>query len=79
MELKPCPFCGGRPEIVQSGHGTEGNSVQIYFRISCRKCGATSAKPNGRIAINLNFAGELNVWHDDREECEKEWNRRDCV
>lgn len=33
MNPKPCPFCGGEPEIIQAGTGRRSNIV------SCTDCG----------------------------------------
>jgi Lar family restriction alleviation protein len=44
--LKPCPFCGDRPQIVQTG----------TFRVQCADCGASGPPaPNmDRAAIRWN-------------------------
>lgn len=40
-KLKPCPFCGGKAELVFSGkqYGDEWNG---YFVVRCLVCGAQS-------------------------------------
>lgn len=42
VELKPCPFCGGEPEMQQSGFG---NPEWLHF--TCRKCAASSGAGKG--------------------------------
>ena len=75
--LKPCPFCGGDAEFRQTAYGTaEGNSVKLTFRVECKKCSATAPKSYGSVSINFGIEGLLNIWHDDREQAVKEWNRR---
>jgi Lar family restriction alleviation protein len=79
MELKPCPFCGGKAKIEQTRceiMETNRDSVRFNFSIRCRKCGATAPFAYGYIAVNLSATGELNPWHDDRPSAIKAWNRR---
>lgn len=77
IELKPCPFCGGKAEFDQIARGTADNfSAKLDFEIRCKKCGATAPDAYGYIAINLSSNGELNVWHDDKSKAIAAWNRR---
>lgn len=76
-ELKPCPFCGSKAAIEQTGYGTTNNdSCNLSFLIKCRKCGATVPDSCGFISLNLSSDGELNTWHDDRKRAIEAWNRR---
>lgn len=79
MELKPCPFCGGRARI-EAGTAepvySKPNSAQFNFTIRCRECGSTAPKSCGCIYANIGFDGELNVWQDDRPNAIAAWNRR---
>ena len=38
IELKPCPFCGGEAEKIQSPQ----KSTTVYNYIKCRECGSMS-------------------------------------
>ena len=79
MELKPCPFCGGKAKVAQSGcevMQTNRDSVRFDFSVRCRKCGATAPGADGYVSANLSENGELNVWHDDRLFAIAAWNRR---
>lgn len=81
MELKPCPFCGGKAAFKQSGievMETHRDSVRIDFSIRCVNCNATAPRACGYISANLSGNGlnVLNVWHDDRPSAIEEWNRR---
>lgn len=69
MELKPCPFCGGKP--VKSVMVSLGCSIYIAT-VKCEKCGITKKlayspgkinKPKNAEATALRLVG-------------KEWNRR---
>ena len=76
-ELKPCPFCGGKAYIEQTGYGTaDFSSARLSFAIRCKKCGASAPNANGYIAMKLSSNGELNFWHDDRNPAIAAWNRR---
>ena len=78
-ELKPCPFCGGKAKIDQTGvrvMETNHDSVSFDFSIKCAKCNATAPFAYGYISANLSLNGELNVWHDDRPSAIEAWNRR---
>lgn len=78
MDLKPCPFCGGKAAIKQSGielMATNRDSVSFNFSIRCVNCNATAPKAYGYISANLSETG-LNVWHDDRPSAIEVWNRR---
>ena len=68
-DLKPCPFCGGKP--VNSATTSFDGSIYIAT-VKCEKCGATKKvayspgkvnKPKNAVATALRLAG-------------KEWNRR---
>lgn len=79
MELKPCPFCGGKARIEETRiepMETNRDSVKICFRIYCKRCKTTSPQARGYIAVNLSETGEVNAWHDDREKAINDWNRR---
>lgn len=78
-ELKPCPFCGGKAAIKQSGieiMETNRDSVRVDFSIRCVNCNATAPGAYGYISVNLSRTGDLNVWHDDRASAAETWNRR---
>ena len=78
MDLKPCPFCGGKAAIKQSGievMETNRDSVSFDFSIRCVNCYATAPGAYGYISANLSETG-LNVWHDDRPSAIEAWNRR---
>ena len=81
MDLKPCPFCGGRAAIKQSGievMETNRDSVRFDFSIRCVNCNATAPGAYGYIAANLSGSelNTLHVWHDDRPSAIASWNRR---
>lgn len=79
MELKPCPFCGGKAAIKQTSvqvMETNRDSTSFDFRIECLNCNATAPGAYGYISANLSRDGELNVWHDDRATAAASWNMR---
>ena len=78
-EMKSCPFCGGKATIDETKCGiTDFNpyAARFDFEIKCKSCGATAPGACGHIAVVLSLTGELKVWHDDRPDAIKAWNRR---
>ena len=77
VELKPCPFCGGKAVFEQIDFGkAERCSVGMQFKIRCKKCGSTMPRKSLNVFIKLSETGELNIWLDDRAEAIEAWNRR---
>lgn len=77
IELKPCPFCGGKAVIQQTDCGVfSSTAVRIGFRICCKRCDATASKSIGFLAANLMEDGSINIFIDDRETAIASWNRR---
>ena len=78
-DLKPCPFCGGKAVIQQTGveiMETNRDSVRFDFSVVCVNCNATAPGAYGHISANLSRDGDVNVWHDDRPSTILSWNRR---
>ena len=76
-ELKPCPFCGGKAIVTQTGrYLTINQSIKLAFSIGCPMCGASVPNAVGDISINIDKNGNLNCWLDDREKAIAAWNRR---
>jgi len=61
IELKPCPFCGGKD--VQINHG-----AMWGYAAHCNECGAD--------VIFWGMCNPLNLDGDYREELARAWNRR---
>ena len=76
MELKPCPFCGGKATMDQTSYGTKDGSACLGFKICCVKCHATAPRADGHVLVKLGMNGEVFTWQDDRQEACKAWNRR---
>jgi len=78
-ELKPCPFCGGKAAVKQSGvevMATNRDSVRFDFSIRCIKCNATAPGAYGYVSANLSRTGDFNTWYDGRPSAIEAWNRR---
>ena len=75
-ELKPCPFCGGEAEFIDTDARYSGHNYSVYFKIKCKKCLTEPYGASGYIGFNLRKNGEFNVWHDDRPGAIAKWNRR---
>lgn len=59
-ELKPCPFCGGKPEYTDDYYSNGTN----YHNVFCTECGAGSAYISGFNTKNA------------RNQVIEAWNRR---
>ena len=62
--LKPCPFCGGTPLLLMSGHGAE---------IQCSECGAITVFSKERLEY-CSGLGESSEEHERKTM--RAWNRR---
>ena len=65
-ELKPCPFCGGEPEITEVIDRTPRNLEAVGFGVKCDQCGIIVAKIDCGVTD----------WFETDEEAAKAWNRR---
>lgn len=69
-EVKPCPFCGGLPELdaLQSFRNFRSNIVEYRASIDCPKCGAS---------MSLCYSDAPTVPEDDVVEMVRDlWNTR---
>lgn len=76
-KLKPCPFCGGIPELTHRISKTLGAEIEIEWSIRCPFCfcrrvriGNYNVGNDGKL-----YLAEVNV-ADARSEVIKAWNRR---
>lgn len=76
IDLKPCPFCGGKAVFRETRIGKHQEYRTIDFIIECEECNASPIKENNRISFKLTECGELSALQDDRDRAAKEWNRR---
>lgn len=65
-ELKPCPFCGGEPEITEVIDRTPRNLEPVGFGVKCDQCGIIVAKIDCGVTD----------WFETDEEAAAAWNRR---
>lgn len=61
MELKPCPFCGGKPKIYDNSD--DFNATEKLYGIRCTKCG-----------LHVHGVGNL---IRSKQQTISRWNRRD--
>lgn len=75
MELKNCPFCGGRAEVKMVCHGTNSRDHIINsYVVECRECGIRTNIYESDIYQTA--IGEVIVRKTGVEEAAKEWNTR---
>lgn len=75
LELKPCPFCGGKAEFKTILTGCVNNAREFGFKIRCVNCGTTIPKTY-QLIINLDSKGLMEVLTDERQAAVDDWNRR---
>lgn len=64
IRLKPCPFCGGKPERIEHGGDSRAkNGITAFIR--CPQCGAQGQK----FEISTAYAAD--------NEAAGAWNRRE--
>lgn len=76
MELKPCPFCGGRAKFLVKTYRSNGTHRGWDFGVYCSQCDITLSRTDYKLDVDFNNNGELEVLQDDRPNAVEAWNRR---
>jgi thiamine biosynthesis lipoprotein ApbE len=64
MKIKPCPFCGGKAELLESEPSTARfNEGAVHFAVSCG-------------SIDCGVLPKANLWQITPEEAVQAWNKR---
>lgn len=74
MELKPCPFCGGKANITQISHGYNHAGFNYDFELKCARCGVDFGREESFAKVTQD--GRLVITKDGYMELVKKWNRR---
>jgi len=75
-ELKPCPFCGGKPKRMQRPNGTPmyDYSGELCF-VMCSECAATTAQFTAQTTgVARNVA--MGRIHKQQHVADLAWNKR---
>ena len=72
--LMPCPFCGGKANMITAGNTSTHYDAGFTFGVECSECG-TSLPWIRELRITLED-GELKITKDERDRAVEEWNRR---
>lgn len=72
--LMPCPFCGGKANMITTTNGSTRHDVSFTFEIECSECGTCLPWVHELRATLEN--GELKITKDERDKAVEEWNRR---
>lgn len=75
IELKECPFCGGKAIFFTKRTITSSINVGFYYSIKCQKCGLEYPE-HGTVTLLLNEDGTVKFIRDNRDELATRWNSR---
>lgn len=76
IELKPCPFCGGKAKFLIKYTSERGFSRGFVFGICCSKCDVTTARTDYALMFQMGANGEIEITTDERPLAAEAWNRR---
>lgn len=69
MELKPCPFCGGKAEIRTAYIEKETKNVPLYSYVMCMKCFSKT--------MDFSYKNAEHTGVNPSEAAAKAWNHRE--
>lgn len=75
IELKRCPFCGGKAVYVTKNNVSGHHCVGFDYTVVCGDCGVRLPE-RYEIRFSLSENGGLNVLNDGRQIAADRWNRR---
>lgn len=76
IELKPCPFCGGKAMFRTVNNYSTNYCVGVTFEVKCSDCGIRIPKSYNTTFSLKEDTGELNALQDERKTAIEDWNRR---
>lgn len=76
IELKPCPFCGGKAEYKINKNYEWGTTHGWQFGIKCTNCMMELPMRDFVVTVNLESNGKIAFDKDDRKKATDMWNRR---
>lgn len=75
IELKPCPFCGGKADFKTRSNLSSHSEVGFDFTIKCRECDVEIPRTY-RVTLAIGMSGRINTIIDERQKAMDDWNRR---
>ena len=78
-ELKPCPFCGGHPNLIKSNVDLTSDGIRndqrlrVYWTVKCPHC---FTKKEDVSLYSLTYAETIEVKRDGKKLVVEAWNRR---
>ena len=77
MDLKPCPFCGGKAEFHTYETTVDCGETIIKFYLCCSKCGSRTNNDRGSVHVSLlPEDGSMWFYNHDVDKAIESWNER---
>lgn len=75
LNLKPCPFCGGKAEFYVKKHIVSEMKSYWCIGVCCTKCNLILPKLYS-LTLALGTNAEIQAIADERQRAVDDWNRR---
>ena len=81
-ELKPCPFCGSKPTLINSGlkltrsGASEDGDIITYWSVRCNNCGVEKSGYLSEYFFTREETLKIRENYNGKAQAIEAWNRR---